>query len=422
MPRFRLLLLALLSLQPVAAGEHWPGWRGPTGMGASDEKDLPLTWGGKNQENVLWKAALFPSEQVKRDQNQSSPIVWGDRVFVTTSYWPKEATDKDYPEHHLTCFSTARGEKIWDTTIPPGPWKLTDLRGGYTAPTPATDGKQVYVLFGSSVLAAVDFTGKIIWRKEIAPFFFDVAIGTSPVIFQNTVIVTCDELRDKKASKLVAFNGLTGETVWEQTRPVDWAHSTPVLADVAGKKQLLVATANGPQGVDPATGKVLWEVQTKERIGDTVSPIVAGNVVYIDSGRGGPGLAVDPTGSGNVSETHQRWKIKVVPEGFSSPVVVGDHLYRLHSPGLLACWKWSTGEEVFKERLMGIDPAISPFTTAEGRIYCASAGKSFVLQAGTKLDILAQNDLGDPGRASPAVAAGRIYVKGGRYLFCIGKK
>jgi outer membrane protein assembly factor BamB len=416
------LCLYLLPLGLAPAGENWPGWRGPTGMGQTDEKDLPLSWGGKDQENVLWKVSLFPSDQVRRDQNQSSPIVWANRVFVTSSYWPPDVSEKEYPEHHLACFSTQKGAKLWDTVIPPGPWKLTDLRGGYTAPTPACDGTHVYALFGSSVLAAVDFSGKIVWRKEITPFFFDVAIGTSPIIYQNTVIVTCDELRDKKASRLLAFSTQTGEIVWEQARTVDWAHSTPVLAVIGGKTQLLVATANGPQGLDPATGKILWEFSTKERTGDTVSPVLAGNLLYVDSGRGGSGIAIDPTGTGDVSATHLRWKAPVVPEGFSSPVVVGDHLFRLHSPGILSCRKWSTGEEVFKERLMGIDPAISPFVTPNGKIYCASSGKSVVVQAGPKLDLLAENDLGDPSRASPAVAGGRIYLKGSRYLFCIGKK
>src|SRR5687768_14814279 len=102
--RHALVLLGLLLTTVANADEHWPGWRGPTGMGFSDEKNLPLTWGGKNQENVLWKAPLFPSDKVKRDQNQSSPIVWGDRVFVTVSFWPEGTSEKGFPEHHVLCF------------------------------------------------------------------------------------------------------------------------------------------------------------------------------------------------------------------------------------------------------------------------------------------------------------------------------
>jgi len=111
-----------------------------------------------------------------------------------------------------------------------------------------------------------------------------------------------------------------------------------------------------------------------------------------------------------------------VPEGFSSPLIVDKRLYRLHNPGVLACWDFETGKELFKERLPGVETAASPFATPDGRIYCASAGKSYVLKAGARPEIMAVNDLGDPSRASPAVAGGRIFLKGGLYLFCIGKK
>ena len=196
------------------AGEHWPGWRGPSGDGQSDEKNLPLTWGGKTQENVLWKAALLPSDKVKPDQNQSSPIVWGQRIFVTVSYWPEGTATKEFPEHHLLCFDAKTGKQLWDTPVPPGPWKLNDLRGGYTAPTPATDGTHVFVCFGSAVIAAVDFEGKIAWRKEIKPHAFDVAFAASPVLYAGSVIVVCDQANN--SSIIYAFDGKTGEVLWEK--------------------------------------------------------------------------------------------------------------------------------------------------------------------------------------------------------------
>jgi outer membrane protein assembly factor BamB len=395
-------------------------------MGQSDEKGLPLTWGGKQGENVLWKAPLFPSDKVRRDQNQSSPIVWRDHVFVTLSYWPEGTAEKDYPEHHVVCFDAATGTRRWDTQVMPGPWKLTDLRGGYTAPTPATDGRLVYVIFGSAVVAAVDFQGKLAWRRDITPHFFDVAWGASPVLHKDTVLVLCDQLKDKKSSSLLALDAATGEVRWEKKRPgADWTHSTPALARVGGRLQLLVAGANGPQGLDPETGEPIWWVQLPQRVGDTVTPVYHEGLVYMDSGRGGGlggrGLAVDATGQGDVTKTHVRWTIPGVPEGFSSPLVVGSHLYRLHAPGVLGCWSWADGSKVYAERLEGIDTAVSPIATADGLIYCASAGKSYVIRAGATAEIVARNDLGDSSRASPAVAQGRIYLRGGRYLWCIGK-
>src|SRR3974390_1475351 len=166
---FALLLAATTSF----AGD-WPSWRGPTGQGISDEKDLPLTWGGKDDANVAWKIRLPGIEAgATQDKNQSSPIVAKGRVFLTASYWPKGVKPaEEFPEHHVLCYQAADGKPLWDTPIPPGPWKLTDLRGGYTVATPATDGERVYIVFGSSVIPALGFEGKIAWREEITPCHF----------------------------------------------------------------------------------------------------------------------------------------------------------------------------------------------------------------------------------------------------------
>ena len=408
----------LLALVATSAAADWPGWRGPTGMGVSDEKDLPLTWGGKDDENVVWKKPL-PGRDAKnrQDNNQSSPVVQSGRVFVTVSYWPAGVDAKEYPEHHVACYKADDGAPLWDVTVQPGPWKLTDLRGGYTAPTPAADGERVYVLFGSSVLAALDYDGKPVWRKDITPFTFDVAIGCSPVLYKDVVLLQCDQ--NEKHSRLLAFDRKSGDLKWEKKRPeFVFTHSTPVLAEIGGKTELLVAASGALQGVDPSDGTVLWSCQGQ---GDTASPVLAGGVIYVDSGRGSRGVAVDPTGTGDVAKTHRKWE-KNVPEGFSSPVAAGDYLYRLHNPESVSCWKLDDGAEAFSQRLPGVSTSSSPVVTADGRIYCASAGKSYVLRAGPKPDVLAKNDLGDGCPASPAVADGRIYLKGRQYLYCIGKK
>jgi outer membrane protein assembly factor BamB len=412
---------AVLSCSNAWGSENWPGWRGPTGMGQTDERDLPLRWGGKEQLNVLWKTPLYEPDNIRRDQNQSSPIVWGERLFVTVSYWPAGVPATEFPEHHVLCFHKETGKKLWDRQVKPGPWLLKDLRGGYTAPTPACDGRRIFVFFGSAVLAGISLDGELLWRKEIVPHFFDVAIGTSPVVYKSTVLVLSDQLQ--QASRLLAFSAQTGELKWERNRPkADWAHSTPVVAPINGKKQLLVGAANGLQGLDPDTGEKLWWVVSRERTGDTVSPVLGAGLVYCDSGRGGPGIAVEPHGKGDLSKTHVRWSIPRVAEGFSSPVAVGEYLFRLHNPSSISCWKMSDGVQMFRVRLEGVETAASPIASADGRIYCASSGKSYVLRARPKLDILAVNDLGDPSRASPAIAGGRIYFKGTRYLICVGKK
>ncbi len=338
-------------------------------------------------------------------------------MFVTASYWPGKADPAKRPEHRVACYRASDGKQLWDVPVPPGPWQFTDLRGGYSAPTPAVDSDGVYVAFGSSVLAALDHAGAILWRKEIVPYKFDVAFAASPVLFEGTVLLQCDQL--DRESRLIAFDCKTGDVKWEEKRPkVGFAHSTPTLANIGGKPQLLVSASNALQGLDPRSGSILWTCDAK---GDTVSPVLAGGLVYCDSGRGGPGVAVDPTGEGNVTKTHLKWTIKSVKEGYGSPVVSGEFLYRLSNPDIVACIRHATGEVVYTERMPGVSASSSP-VAADGRIYFASAGKSYVVKAGAAFDILATNDLGDGGPASPAVADGKIYLKGRKSLFCIGTK
>lgn len=424
MPVFRRLFflplsVIVISLAPGTFAADWPGWRGPTGQGQSSETNLPLHWGGKDHHNVLWKAAL-PGNQagVKQDQNQSSPIVVGDRVFVTASYWPADTDTRHFPEHHVACYRATDGRLLWDTRVPHGPWsRASDLRGGYTASTPAADGERVYVVFGSAVLAALDHAGRLVWRREIMPYKFDVALAASPVLYRETLILQLDGLEG--TSRLAAFDRKTGNPLWEQKRPqAGFAHGTPVLAVVGGRSQLLVAASNALQGVDPDNGKLLWWCRAQ---GDTVSPVDGNGLVYIDSGRGGSGVAVAPGGSGDTSAAHTRWRIPYIAEGLSSPIIVGRRLYRLCNPATLRCWDMADGHAVFTTRLEGVSTASSPIVTADGRIYCASGGRSYVLQAADTPRILARNDLDDASQASPAVAHGRLYIKGRRWLYCIGR-
>src|SRR5262245_47291177 len=332
----------------------WPGWRGPTGMGHTDEKDLPLKWNAKDGQNIVWKSPLpGATGKAKLDHNQSSPIVWRDRVFLIMVYWPEGVAQNEPPEHHVACYNVNDGSQLWDTKVPHGPWLLKDLRGGYSAPTPCTDGERIYALFGSSELAAMDFDGKLIWRKEIAPYAWDVAIGTSPILYRDTVLVLADGTQPK-ISRLIAFDTKTGEIKWEQKRPTaSFNHSTPVLVEVNGKQRLLVSASGAVQGVDPVDGKVIWWAEAK---GDVPTPVYANGLVYCEGGRGGPGLAVDPTGAGDVTKTHVKWRTPPIPEGYSSPIIVDDYVYRINTPGILKCWKLSTGDLVYSERLPnGVD-------------------------------------------------------------------
>ena len=409
----------------VCRGENWPRFRGPTGQGYADESNLPITWGGPDKENVLWEAPL-------KGQGHASPILWGELVFVCGVHWPENVEDrkKVIPDQHVTCYRSSDGKMLWDTVVPPGPWLRTDFRsgpgGGYAAATPVTDGKLLYCAFGSSVLAALDMQGKIVWRKEIVPYTFDVTIGSSPVLYGDTVILFC-AMSKKSDSRVVAFDKRSGNVKWEtKLAETDFGHSTPVFISVNKKPQMLLVASgmkesgNALQSLDPSSGEILWWCRGE---GDAASPVYGCGLVYFDSGRGGPGIALDPTGSGDVSESHIRWKITQAGQALSSPIIVGNYLYRLHTPGIVKCWEVKTGKQVYSDRVKGISSMwASPVADAHGNLFFANAGKSYVIKTGPEYHVLAINDLGDGNHPSPAVSNGKMYLVGMKNLYCIGNK
>lgn len=423
-----LLIACLTGSQSTTLGEPWPQFRGPTGQGHTEAKNLPIEWGGPNEKNVLWKSPLV-------GDGHASPIVWGDRVFVCTAHWPEEADTQaerkaEIPEHHVLCYRLSDGQRLWDTVVEPGPWLRDDFRsgsgGGYACPTPATNGKHVFVVFGSSVIAALDFDGRIVWREVIEPHNFDVTIGTSPVLFEDTVLMLC-ALRNARDSKLIAYNQQNGSVRWQTSLPeTGFAHSTPLLIEVAGQPQLIVVASGireskaGVQSLDPRTGKVLW---TCSGGGDASSAAYGAGVVYCDNGRGGPGVAIDPTGTGDVTQSHIKWRIDQVPEGIGSPVIADGLVYRLHRPNVLKVWQATDGEEVYAQRLGQLSTTwASPIVDAAGQLYVANAGVSYVLQTGREFKVLAINDLGDPNQASPAVVDDKLILVGTKNVYCIGAK
>ncbi|MCE9532366.1 MAG: PQQ-like beta-propeller repeat protein, partial [Planctomycetes bacterium] len=421
---YRFASLAVIALavttSNLTAEENWAQFRGPTGGGISTEKDLPLTWGGPKNENVIWSVDLL-------GDGISSPIVWKDRLFLLNV--SRKADDKkigrDLPEQYMACYDTKEGKLLWNTVVPTGPWKRghnNRAGGGFANCTPVTDGERVYGLYGTSVLVALDFDGKLVWRQELVPHRYDMEMATSPIIFKNSVIVYCGM---QGGSRLVAYDRKTGDVIWDKDlKDTGYGHNTPLIIQVKGKPQMiLMGSGLGPaknaiQSFDPKTGERLWWCAGK---GETASAVQVNEFVYCDCGRGGVAKLLDPTGMGDVTNTHVKWEANV-PHALSSPLIVGDYLYRLHDNNTLTCWDIKNGKQVYQERLTGIGSNwASPIADGAGNIYLANAGTSLVVASGPEYKLLATNKMNDSNHASPAVAGGRLYLLGTKKLFAIGK-
>ena len=403
----------LLAGPGVGNAGDWPQWRGPTGVGYTDETDLPLSWDDKTGENVLWKVSL------EGTTGHSSPIVWGDRVFITTAVKQtrEEEERKEVPDHHLACYRTGDGGLLWKTLIPPG--KEPAGYAIYAVPTPVTDGKVVYAWFGSAVIAAVDFNGKMLWRHQRpGPFNLNPGIASSPILYQDTVILISDQGRGN--GFLQGLDKRAGQIKWEQKRStVTYCNATPLTLEVNDKPQLIVAGSNVLQGLDPAGGEPIWWCKSW---GFGASPACGRGLIYADKGGNEGAVAVDPTGQGDVTETRVKWQIDKLPGDYSSPVISGNHIYRVQAEGVIACLELSTGKTVYTGRLDKVSKLASPIATGDGRIYLVSTGQSYVIKAGPRLEILGRGNLGGWGNgSSAAVSAGRIFVRDFEFLYCLGK-
>jgi outer membrane protein assembly factor BamB len=409
------------AVSTATSSHDWPSWRGPVGLGTTADSELPLTWGGKENKNILWAVRI---DRLRPFQSYSSPIVCRDRLFLTAATPapdPNQGPAKELTEHWVACYRVSDGKQLWETHVPPGPWLATDHFDGYAVPTPVTDGKLVYAWFGSAVMAALDFEGHVVWRKErVGPYHFSgyQSFCSSPILYEDTLLQLCDQ--NEGASVLIAFDKQTGEIRWEKKRPtLSSTETTPILIKVNDRWQLIVAATNVLQGLDPASGEPIWWCACA---GHPATPVYGSGLVVT-----GSGVAVDPSGQGDVTKTHVRWNINETSRSPSSPVIVGDYVYRLDDASILKCRKLATGELVYHERLAGLGPVyeVSPFATADGRIYCVSwMQKSYVIQAGPVFKLLATNDPLKPDTmdcyTSPAVSDGKIFLKAG-HLCCIGK-
>jgi len=408
----------------TAHAENWPGWRGPRGDGTSLETSLPTQWNATTGEGIAWKVPV-------PGRGHSSPIVWNDQIFIASCL---EETN----ERVLLCFDRRDGRILWQRTVLESPLETKHGLNSFASGTPATDGEAVYVSFletdktvvpaknvsaprmntpGSMVVAAYDLAGVQLWATKPSPFSSVHGFCSSPVIFENLLIVNGDHDGE---SHILALDRKTGEVVWKfprvhQTR----SYCTPIIREVAGKTQMVLSGSKQVVSLNPRTGDIHWTVDgpTEQFV---ASMVFDGVKFYLSAGF--PDhyvMAIRPDGNGNVSDTHVEWSITEAKCYVPSPVLVGEQLFVADDRGTLNCFDTKDGSRLWRDRLGGHYSA--SLIAANGLVYCtADDGIVSVIQPDKQLNVVSTNALGENSFASPAVSQGQIFIRGEKHLFAIG--
>ncbi len=426
--------LLFINSAGALAGTSWPQWRGPSGQGISEEKNLPTTWSAT--KNIKWKTPIA-------GRGHSSPIVWGNKIFLTTAiegplvFGAKAVKhmdgDKEYvhpdsvgADHkHLfkvICLSRETGKILWEQTSFEGtPYDDRHRKSSFASSTPATDGKYVYAFFGSEGLYAYDVQGKFAWKADLGKLATaGMGTGTSPILYDNLVIVQCDEENGER-SFIVGINKKTGKEVWRTPRKVQVSWATPLLVRRTKRAELITSGNEAVIAYEPATGKELWRHKGVDS-NAIPSPVANNEMVFISAGFPARiAMAIKLGGAGDLVDSVV-WKYAKGTAYVPSPILYGDYLYLTTDRGILTCLDARTGEVKYEG---GRAPIPSTFTASpiafDGKILMTSEdGDTFVIKAGPKHEILGTNTVGEPVYASPAVADGNIFIRGEKNLYCIG--
>lgn len=417
---------------PTNTRDLWPQWRGPLGTGVAPGADPPVTW-SKN-ENVRWKVQL-------PGKGHSSPVVWGDRIFVTTAVPVGEVVPPSHGhsdgEHDnmpavqrqkLVVLAVHRldGRILWEREVRTFlPHETTHTSGSWASHSPVTDGKRVFASFGSAGLYALDVNGELLWQKELG----DMQIlhghgeGSSPALHGDTLVVNWDH---QGGSFVIALDAATGDQRWKVARDEMTSWSTPLIVEVAGKAQVIIAATRRVRAYDLGSGALVW--QCGGLSGNVVAtPVAADGFVYVGSSYETRALLAirlagargDITGTAAVVWTRDR-DTPYVP----SPLLYGDMLCFLkHYQGLLTCVNARTGRTLFgPERLPGIRDVYASPVGAGDRIYVVDRnGTTAVVRRAAKFELLAQNSLDDSFSASPAIVGRDLYLRGEQHLYRIAQ-
>ena len=431
---------------PTASGTgHWPSFRGREASGVADQQNLPERWNPATGENILWKTSI-------PGLSHSSPIVWGDVIFVTSAIsGRKDATFKpglygdgdaseDRSEHRWMLYAIDRktGKIRWERIAAQGPPRnKRHIKSTYASASPATDGRIVVAWFGSQGVYAYDVNGGLRWSVDLGRVdmgAYDIPSiewgpASSPIIWNGLVIVQCDTQAD---SFLLALDGATGKTVWKTDRKELPSWGTPTIVTTPAGPELITNASNFVRGYDPKTGKELWQLGGSSKI-TAPTPIFANGLHIIASGRAPerPVFAVKPgargdltLGKGEAANAQVVWSKTGRGSYMPTPLAYRGLLYVLANNGVLDAYEIATGKEIYRQRLplVGSGFSASP-VAADGRIYLSNEdGEMLVVEAGEVFRHLATNSMGETVMATPAIADGTMIVRGASTLFAIARR
>jgi outer membrane protein assembly factor BamB len=405
--------------RPVSAQE-WTRFRGPNGSGASDADSIPATW---TEEDYNWRVALA-------GEGHSQPVIWGERIFVTSA--PDNGN-----ERLIHCLSVADGRVLWRRSFPSKFHRKHQLNS-FASSTPCVDEERVYVAFStpeSYAVLALTHDGEYSWSADLGPFVSRHSCGTSPIIFENLLIVGNEQFENPNTespdvhdavgnSFIAALERKSGKLVWKTPRRDGLvAYSTPcVLRSESGTDQLICCSwGHGIASLDVRTGAPIWEARLFDKR-TCSSPILAGGLVIGTCGAGGGGnylVALRPGGSGDVSQSHLVYKLDKSVPYVPTPVAHGDRLFLWSDQGVVTCADVRTGTVRWQQRVRGRYFG-SPIRVRD-RLYCMSVeGDCVVLAAGTEFLVLGRNPLGEGSHSTPAIADGRMYLRTFGHLISIG--
>lgn len=402
------LLTVLAGPACVEAQSNWPRWRGPSQDGHSSETGLPTRW---TPDEVQWRVPL-------KGRGQSSPIIWGERIFLTT------AVDEGR-QRVVMCLDRSDGRLLWEHVVWTGEPEMSHTMNGWASASCVTDGERVYAFFGrGGGLHCFAVEGDSLWQRDLGRFVMETDWGTaaSPVLVDGLVIQNCDADED---AYLIALDQQTGEVAWRTPRENYRGWSTPVLIETSVRQELVLNGHTGVRAYDPATGKELWYCQGFNGRGSpTVTP--ADGLLHVVNGLSGDTYAVRPGGNGNVTSSHMAWHAPRKGRDLSSPIVVNGTLIisGLRS-AIITAYDAQDGRELWKERVGGQISA-SPISWNGKAFFVSEAGDTLVVDPQASPPIVARNTVeSEPGelfRSCIAPSDGQVFLRSDRALYCIGQR